>query len=190
MRCTMVLMSLALAAVGGSAYAKECRGVEFPDHVRIAGHELTLNGLGVRKATLFKVSVYVAALYVAKPAYEPDAILGSSDPVELTLHFVRSVDAGDLTNAWREGFARNPSVALPALQQRIATLNSWMTDVHTGQTMTFIRNPGTGIQVEVNGTVKGTLEGDDFAKAFLSIWFGPAPPNPDLKSGLLGGPCS
>ena len=28
-----------------------------------------------------------------------------------------------------------------------------------------------------------------FAKAFLSIWLGVDPPNPELKAGLLGGTC-
>jgi chalcone isomerase-like protein len=43
--------------------------------------------------------------------------------------------------------------------------------------------------VDVNGTVKGLIKGDDFATAFLSIWLGDHPPNPNLKSGLLGGAC-
>jgi hypothetical protein len=37
--------------------------------------------------------------------------------------------------------------------------------------------------------VKGTLAGDDFSRALLSIWLGASPPNPELKSGLLGGTC-
>jgi hypothetical protein len=45
------------------------------------------------------------------------------------------------------------------------------------------------MQVDVNGTVQGTITGDDFATAFLSIWLGAHPPNPGLKSGLLGGTC-
>lgn len=53
----------------------------------------------------------------------------------------------------------------------------------------FVAKPGAGVEVNVNGTVKGTVEGDDFAKAFLSIWLGAAPPNPGLKTGLLGGAC-
>ena len=44
-------------------------------------------------------------------------------------------------------------------------------------------------RVDVNGAVKGTIKGDDFAKAFLSIWRGADPPNPEIKSGLLGGTC-
>ena len=71
----------------------------------------------------------------------------------------------------------------------VAMLNSWMSDIKTGQRLTFVRLPGTGIQVSVNGTVKGTITGDDFSRAFFSIWLGKEPPNPELKMGLLGGPC-
>jgi hypothetical protein len=41
----------------------------------------------------------------------------------------------------------------------------------------------------LDGTVKGTIKGDDFAKAFLSIRLGADPPNPEIKAGLLGGSC-
>ena len=33
------------------------------------------------------------------------------------------------------------------------------------------------------------VPGDDFAKAFLAIWLGTEPPNPEIKTGLLGGAC-
>jgi len=55
--------------------------------------------------------------------------------------------------------------------------------------MIFSFKPGTGVQVSVNGVAKGTIKGDDFAKALLSIWLGPEPPNPEIKAGLLGGAC-
>jgi hypothetical protein len=64
-----------------------------------------------------------------------------------------------------------------------------MVDMQSGQRLVFVHKPGTGLQVEVKGTVQGTIPGDDFATAFLSIWLGAHPPNPGLKSGLLGGAC-
>jgi hypothetical protein len=64
-----------------------------------------------------------------------------------------------------------------------------MADMQSSQRLTFVHKPGAGLQVEVKGTVQGTIPGDDFAIAFLSIWLGAHPPNPDLKSGLLGGAC-
>ena len=148
-----------------------------------------LNGLGLRQATAFKVNVYVAALYVAKTSSDPNALLGSNTLSELILHFVRNVGADDLRKGWSEGFEKNANDQLPALQERIATLNGWMADVKAGERLTFIHKPGTGLQVGVNGSVKGTIKGDDFAKAFLAIWLGGDPPNPEIKAGMLGGAC-
>ena len=41
----------------------------------------------------------------------------------------------------------------------------------------------------LNGSVKGIIKGDDFGLALLAIWLGTAPPNPEIKAGLLGGAC-
>jgi hypothetical protein len=79
---------------------------------------------------MFKVNVYVAALHVAKPSSDPTAILGSGAPVELFLQFVRNVGADDLRKAWDEGFAKNAKEQLPALRERMTTLNGWMVDQH------------------------------------------------------------
>ena len=57
----------------GVAHGKECKGVNFPDQAQVDGSTLTLNGLGLRQATMFKVNVYVAALYVAKTSNDPNA---------------------------------------------------------------------------------------------------------------------
>ncbi len=76
-----------------------------------------------------------------------------------------------------------------SFQKRIATLSAWMSDMKTGDRLIFIRKPHEGVQVSINTAVKGTLEGDDFSRALLSIWLGLTPPNEGLKSGLLGGTC-
>jgi hypothetical protein len=185
-----LLFTCMMVAFGTSiADAKECKGVNFPDQAQVEGSNLSLNGLGLRQATFLKVNVYVAALYVAKTSSDPAAILGSGAPSELILQFVRDVGADDIKKGWDEGFAKNSKEQLPALKDRISMLNGWMADMKTGQRLTFIHKPGAGIQVDVNGAVKGTIKGDDFAKAFLSIWLGPEPPNPEIKAGLLGGAC-
>jgi len=186
----ILIPTIVVAALGaGAAQGKECKGVNFPDQTQVEGTNLTLNGLGLRQATAFKVNVYVAALYVAKTSSDANALLGSSAPSELILQFVRNVGADDLRKGWSEGFEKNSKDQLPALKDRIATLNGWMADVKAGERLTFIRKPGAGLQVDVNGAVKGTVKGDDFAKAFLAIWLGGEPPNPEIKSGILGGAC-
>ena len=189
MRRSLLLIGVLAALDAGVAHGKECRGVSFPEQAQVGSSTLALNGLGVRKATMLKVNVYVAALYVGRSSPDADAILGSDSPYELVLQFVRDVGASDIREGWDEGFAKNAKGQLPALKERIATLNGWMADVKIGERLTFTFKPGGGLQVDVSGTTKGTIKGDDFGKAFLSIWLGADPPNPEIKAGLLGGPC-
>ena len=179
------MLSLAVAA----AQARQCRGIDFPERVQVAGTDLTLNGLGVRKATFLKVNVYVAALYVNRRSNDPDTLIRSDAPQELILQFVRGVGVDDLRKAWREGFERVTQNQLAPFASRIATLNGWMEDVKSGERLQFVRQAHGGIEVSVAGKVRGTLESEDFARAFLSIWLGATPPNPELKTGLLGGDC-
>jgi hypothetical protein len=183
------LMVLATVWGAGAASAAECAGVRFPDRIVVDGNSLELNGLGLRLATMLKVRVYVAALYVASPSEDAAAILDSTRRKRLVLHFVRKVGAGDLKDAWQEGFEHNAADRLPALQARVDRLKGWMTDMESGQRLTFTIVPGSGTEVDVNGRVAGALEGDAFSAAFLSLWLGAHPPNPGLKAGLLGGSC-
>jgi len=55
------IIGLSVSAVVG----KECRGINFPEQIQMQASPLMLNGLGLRQATMLKVNVYVAALYVA-----------------------------------------------------------------------------------------------------------------------------
>ena len=188
MRVTMLSLSLTLVLSGGAALAKECKGVNFPDQIQVDGLNLVLNGTGLRQATAFKVNVYVAALYVPKASKDAVALLSIDAPKQLTLQFVRNVGASDLRKAWSEGFEKNAKATLPALKDRISTFNGWMEDMKTGGRMILTHKPGGGVEVNVNGAAKGTIDGDDFAKALFAIWLGD-PPNPEIKAGLLGGPC-
>ncbi len=184
-----ILLLLSTASVS-AAVSPQCNGVSFPQQIEAHGETLTLNGLGLRKATLFGIKVYVAALYVAHPTADATAILSSPEPVALELRFVFRVSASQLRGAWKEGFEKSAPGKLPQLKDRIAKLDGWMTGVKSGQRMTFLRIPGVGIQYSLDGTVQGTIPGDDFATAFLAIWLGSSPPNRELRAGLLGGSCT
>jgi hypothetical protein len=186
-RCLLLIGAVAGA---GMSQARECRGINFPEQTQAEGSTLTLNGLGVRKATMLKVNIYVAALYVSRTSTDPAILLSVSAPTQLVLHFIRDVGANDIRKAWNEGFAENAKDRLSALQDRMAILDDWMTGMNVGQRLTFSFKPGAGVTVVVNGAAKGTIKGDDFARALFSIWLGDHPPNQELKFGLLGGACS
>jgi hypothetical protein len=183
------LLLLVVVLGASAAHGKECKGVNYPDQVEVDGTQLSLNGLGIRKATALKINVYVAALYVARTAKDPNMLIKTDAPSQLALTMLRDVGADDLQDAWTDGFEKNAKSQLPALKERINQLNGWMGDVKKGERLSFTYKPGAGLQVEVNGAVKGTIKGEDFNKAFHSIWLGAEPPNPELKAGLLGGSC-
>ena len=190
MRCTSVgagmLLMLLLAA---QAHAQQCKGVSFAPHVQVQGATLDLNGLGLREATFFKVSVYVAALYVAMPAHDPAELLRQSPPKQLLLQFVRGVGVTDLREAFAKGFDSAAGAQLPALRTRIASLQGMLRDVRSGERMGFTWLRDHSVQFDLDGQVRGSIPGEDFGQALLRIWLGEHPPNPELKSGLLGGAC-
>ena len=189
MRTLSAINGLLLTLTMAVAHGKECKSVNFPDHVQVGGSDLTLNGLGLQKATFFRVDVYVAALYVAATSSDPNSLINSDGPQELIVHFLRSVGVEDVRRQFSRDFAHVVPDRPISLMQRVATLNSWLSDVKRNEQLTFIRQPGAGVQVIVNGVVKGTIPGDDFSRVFTSIWLGAAPPSPELRTGLLGGKC-
>lgn len=153
-----------------------------PNKVKVAGKALVLNGMGIREATVFKVDVYVAGLYLEKKSNDSGSIISSEQAKRLVLKFVREVDREDMVKAWRTGFGGKG-----ALAARVGKLSAYMADLEEGDTMTFTYLPGKGTEVKVKGKRRGVIEGDDFGRALFAIWLGSSPPNAGLKMGLLAG---
>ena len=103
-----------------------------PEEQPVAGKTLSLNGMGLRKATIFAVKVYVAGLYLSEKSESATAILAKDQPWHLDLRFLRDVDAADIRDAWEEGFESNAESELAALKDRIAVLQQHMTDLVEG----------------------------------------------------------
>jgi hypothetical protein len=180
--CTMFVASPALA--------DECQGVTMPAAVRVDGQRLALNGMGVREATVFNVNVYVAGLYVeGGRTRNATQVLETARRKQLVLHFVREVERGDITEAFTTGLRQSAGGSFGSMRNQLNQLNRWMANMAEGDRMAFTYVPGTGLEVKVKGRVRGTIEGDDFAQAFFGIWLGSHPPNPGIRTGLLGGNC-
>jgi hypothetical protein len=182
----IIAPTLLALSISATALAREKDGVTMPDSITVSGKALVLNGMGTREATVLKIDVYVGGLYVEAKSQDGGAIAASPGAKRLVLKFVRDVDRDKITSAWREGFEKNAPGGTAALTDRINRLNGWMTNVSKGQHLTFTYAKDKGVEVNVNGAVKGIIEGDDFARAFFLIWLGPNPPNSGLKKGLLG----
>lgn len=188
-RLLALATGLAIAApTTAPAIAATCEGVEFADSASVNGVDLVLNGLGLRKATIFNVEVYVTGLYLPQKSSDAGQILGADQDWQLVLHFVRDVDASDMQEAFQEGFEKSGADLAP-LQESIDAFTGMLVDFKEGQAVSFTNDAAAGVEVAVDGTARGTVQGGDFADALLAIWLGREPPNTELKSGLLGGAC-
>ena len=184
----VLLTALLTITFASSAHARECEGVTLPNQVTVDGTALRLVGLGVREATVLNVNVYVAGLYLEHPTRNAQQVINSDQKKRLILHFVRNVDASDTREAMETNFKANGGNT-PAFRERLTQLLGMLPGMQEGGRLIFTYIPGTGVQVQVGNRVKGTIAGDDFARIFFAIWFGPHPPNSGLKTGLLGGEC-
>ena len=180
----VVFVISALFSVG-MASAAELAGITLPESISVGDKTLMLNGLGLREATFLKFDVFVGGLYLKQKTHDPDEIIQSQQTKQVVMHFVRNVDAKDLRKAWTKGFKKNAGRKLSTLSDRIDQLNGWMSAMQVGDRMTFTFDRN-GVGVNVKGSSRGTIPGDDFSRAMLSIWFGPEPPNEGLKRGMLG----
>lgn len=185
MRVASLLIAL-FTLVPLHAEAGRKAGVTMPEQITVAGHQLTLNGMGLREATMLKVDVYVAGLYVEHPSSIPSQLIDSNETKVMVLTFVRDVDRKDITKAWSEGFEKNAILPQGSISSEINQLNGWMAGMKKGQTMTFTYVPGTGTTVNVAGRRMGTIQGEDFARSLFAIWLGKSPPTTALRKGLLG----
>ena len=185
-RATPLLSVLLLALGAAEAPAASREGVTLPDRLEVGGQDLVLNGLGIREATMFNVNVYVAGLYVKEKTSNPADVIDPKAPKRILMHFVRDVDASDVRGAYEEGFEKNAGKAYASMKANVKKLNGWMSDMKKGQRMAITYVPGEGTSVSVQGKTKGTIPGEDFGKVMFTIFFGPKPPNSDLKEGMLG----
>jgi hypothetical protein len=171
------------------APARDLAGVRMPEHLEVAGKELTLNGMGVRKATFLNVKVYVAGLYLETPSGNPTNIVGSPETKRIVLVFLRDVDRSKMVDTIDEAFRKSAGKNIEALDVRLRQLERMLPNLRERDTLSFTQvssAPTPAVEVQINGAPKGSIQGDDFARVLWSIWLGKDPPDGDLKKGLLG----
>jgi hypothetical protein len=181
------VLCLAILCIALPTWAGELVGVTLPDTATVEGKTLLLNGMGLRTKTFLKVKIYVAGLYIAAKSSDAAQIISLDEPKQLVMHFLyKEIDNAKLTEAWREGFANNSPSKLAALQERLDRFARLWPTVKSGDRAVMTYLPGVGTKVEVQGKELGVIPGKDFAEALFAVWLGDKPPNPELKTGLLG----
>jgi len=180
----IVLMMGAAPTTGVSA--AELEGVTLSDTVEVAGTQLVLNGIGLRKKLW--VEVYVAGLYLPAKTTDARVAMESPGPKKVVMHFLTDkATKSKMDDAWREGFEANSPESRQKLGGDIERFVDFFGDMKDGDVIELTMVPGAGTTATLNGTEVGVIADDDFAPALLSVWLGPKPPTEDLKQGLLGG---
>lgn len=179
--------------LSGAARARRVAGVDFAERVTVAGAELQLNGVGLRAIPL--LTGYAAGLYLDQRATATQAVLANPGPKRLQLRMMLDVDTREFVKAVDKGVARNTPAALqPGLSQRVARFNAMLRSVGkvvSGDVVDIDFHPAVGTVLWHNGRRHGeSIAGADFYAAVLNIFIGSRPVDPELKTGLLGGPAS
>lgn len=178
--CLLLVFLFAAPVLAGTL-----KGVTLPDTLTLDDQTLVLNGMALRKKVIFKV--YVAGLYLPAKEKNSETILAADQARCTVMHFLRSVDAGKISEAWFDGLKANTPNHSPELKALFDTLASLMEDLQEGDKLVFTYRPGKGTEVKVKGKIKGTLGDKTFADALFACWIGKKPgPGEGFKNDLLG----
>lgn len=194
MNTTRRQLIIATAAAGLPAVTRAqssltYEGQSFALVVKLGGADLRLNGTGVRQVAWFKG--YLAALYLTAPARTAAQVVATPGPKRLQLRMLHEVPAVEFSKALRKGVARNvPPSSLPALQERVDSLAGQIDalgKVRKKDVVDLDFEPGRGLLMSLNGSVRGTaIAGDDFFNALLLSFVGDIPYDDKMRAGLLG----
>ena len=177
------IVTLLACLAFATAQAKTLADVEMPDTVVVDGKTLRLNGMGLREATPLRIKAYVGALYLSEPTSDPQKVIDSPRPKRVTMKFLRDIGRQRLASGWAESLRK---VGGNSMEQAISQFASLIPDVKKGDTMSLTSRPGSGLEVAIDDKVRGSIPGDDFARALFTVWFGPEPGDENLKRGMLG----
>ncbi len=182
----LVLLTVGFCLLLSSSEAATMKGVKLEDTISIAGQELQLNGIGVRKK--FMLSIYVAGLYLPQKTSSAADAITADVPKEIVMVFVyHKVGKEKIVEGWNEGFFNNSQEKLPVLKARIDQFNGYFTnDLKKGDRFDFAYQPGVGTTVSINNVKLGVVPGKDFMQALWAIWLGDNPADSKLKGKLLG----
>ena len=156
-------------------------GIDIKETQTLNKNELILNGVGIRKATWFKVKVYLGSLYLKKKTKSIKEILAPNYPKILNMNFVYNAGKEKLIAGWNEGFVAAHG---KSNDQELTKFNELMNDIKKGQTIS-IQFLDTGVNVSFNKSPFTFIKSKTFSRKLLSIWF-INPRDTELAKGLQG----
>ncbi|MCA9539953.1 MAG: chalcone isomerase family protein [Myxococcales bacterium] len=185
MRALLIVAVLG-AAFASSASAREVSGVHVPERVSIAGQTLLLNGAALLEASIFKVDVYVAALYRLTKTRDARQVLGCAEPLYLDLRFMRDIGRDRLVGRWREEVEERAGGEVARHEAAINAFFSALPEVREGDHLQFTWLPGSGLRIAYQERQRALLPVDAaFCALFFSGFVGPKCQYESMRTGLV-----
>lgn len=179
-----ILMLIAFIFATVSAQAMTVDSINFEDKVNVAGKDLVINGVGIRKATFLKIKVYYGALYLVQKATNAGVFLGTNEPKQIVMHFVRDVDLKDLKKTYLEAFEGANKETYKSMLPILEAFNANLGNIKKGERMVINFLPD-GAVLTFAGKTFSKVGDANFSKALLNMWF-VNPLDENLSKGLLG----
>jgi len=173
------------AALTAVSLAAERDGFQVPDRIEVGEHVLQLNGLATRTATVFRVHIYVAALYLESPSADEEQILASPQLKVIKQRHDYDISERDVKRGWDYAFEQNcPDRTCGAFANERAAFDALLQSVAKGDVYEYVFYPDR-TEISLAGKPLGTVPGGEFSRLLLSTWIGAVPPTPDVKRELL-----
>jgi len=168
-RAAIPIIMLAISILTTAALAGELAGATLPDTLKSGDLTLRLNGLGLRKKSMFKV--YVGGLYLESASKDASAILAADQAKAIRMHFLRDLTKAQLVEALREGFEANAKDT-SGQKAEFDKMLALVPDVKEADTLTFTYLPAKGTTLQVGNKELGVFSGKGFGDAVFSIFLG------------------
>ena len=180
-----ILILILLLQTNVSSFATSVEGVNFPEEIVIANEKLLLNGVALRKATIFGLKILVVGLYLNRRMSQSKDVLALKSTKKIQIRFLKSISGGRLSKMWAKEILARCAKNCHELKAQVSQLGKMMVDVKSGDSLqfTFV---GEQVHVQVKDSPVAIISGNGFALTLLSLWIGPNPLNEAVKEGLLG----
>lgn len=161
-------------------------GVNYKNTLVYNGHNLYLNGAGVKQRFIF--DLYTAGLYLPKNSDSANEIISCDCPTALKIVITTSLISVSYFHSSVDSWFRHAlNGDIEGLEERIEQFKkSFGNEINKGDEILMVYSPGKGIHVYKNKVYMDNIKGLDFKIALAKLWLGDNTMSKELRSALLG----
>jgi hypothetical protein len=171
------MLAGALLMVALSAFANQSQPAFLKSHLP----EASLNATGTFR--WFGLKVYDAELWLP-PSAEINNLY--QQPFALKLTYARSLKGLAIAESSAEEMQRLGQGTPAQRQAWLQKMTALFPNVEAGEAITGVYQPGRGVWFYFNQQPLGTIEDEQFGRAFFAIWLDARTRAPGLRASLLG----